>query len=280
MPVHRAIEGPDGGAPETVSAEVYLLDRRAARRIERDAAERYGIPSILLMENAARHLADVALEMVQGLGAPGILVVCGPGNNGGDGLGAARHLHNAGARVLLLCTAEPAELEGDTAINAGIVSRMGLPVEVLDPSDAAGTADRAGARLERPDLIIDAIFGTGLDRPVAEPISTLINWINAQRKNGCAVLSADLPSGLDADSGEPLGVAVRADVTVTFAGLKTGFTALAAQGYIGDVVVADIGVPRELVESLGKRLTPHADAQPSVTLRSRDQRRPGRRDLA
>lgn len=280
MPAHRAIEGPDGGAPETLSPEVYVLDRRAARRIDNDATERYGIPSVLLMENAARHLADVALEMAQGLGAPGILVVCGPGNNGGDGWGAARHLHNAGARVHVLSTIEPGRLVGDSEINAGIVARMGLPVEVLDSGDAAGAAERAGARLERADLIIDAIFGTGLDRPVDERIGALITWINGQRKNGCAVISADLPSGLDADSGEPLGVAVRADVTVTFAGLKAGFTALAAQGYIGDVVVADIGVPRELVESLGKRLAPHADAQPSVTLRSRDRRRPGRPGLA
>lgn len=275
MSGRRANPEPADPSPSEPGA-VYLLDRRAAREVDRQAVERYAMPSILLMENAALHLADAALGLVGRADSPCIVVVCGSGNNGGDGLAAARHLHNAGARVLVLSTAESARFTGDAGTNASIVARMGLPFCVLDPADMPGSATRCAGVLGRPDLIIDAVFGTGLDRPVAGPIASLIGWINDQRKAGTAVLAADLPSGLDADTGEPLGCAVRAGVTVTFAGLKVGFTTLAAQEYVGEVVVADIGVPRELIEALGTRLVRHADAQPSITVRSLDQRRASR----
>lgn len=275
MPGRRANPEPADQSP-TERADVYLLDRRAAREIDRLAVERYAMPSILLMENAALHLADAAWGMVEHAPTPRVAVVCGPGNNGGDGLAASRHLHNAGARVVVLSTADPARFTGDAGANAAIVSRMGLPFRVLDPGDMAGSADAGIGVLGRPDLIIDAVFGTGLDRPVAGSIATLIAWVNTHRKNGAAVLAADIPSGLDADTGEPLGCAVRADVTVTFAGLKVGFTSLAAQEYVGDVVVADIGVPRELIETLGTRLVRHADAQPTITVRAIDRRRSAR----
>lgn len=259
--VHRA----NGPAPEGDPGEhgsvvpaaeppVYILSRRAAREIDRLAAEQFGIPSIVLMENAAFHTADLALHLTEYTPTPAVLIVCGPGNNGGDGLAAARHLHNAGATIeILLIPAANGRAEGDAATNLAIAERMNLPITRLT-TGADEAFDRALARLGRPDLVIDALLGTGLDRSVREPAAGLIGRINDLGREGVPVLAVDIPSGLDADSGEPLGTAVRATVSITFAGLKAGFTRLSAQEFLGEVVVSDIGAPRELTERLGELL--------------------------
>ena len=123
--------------------------------------------------------------------------------------------------------------------------------------EQGAAVDRTVDRFGPPDLVVDALLGTGLASNVREPIAGLIGWVNELGRKGATVLAVDIPSGLDCDSGEPLGAAVQADVTVSFVGLKKGFTGLTAQGYIGEVIVADIGAPRELVESLGKRMEEH-----------------------
>jgi NAD(P)H-hydrate epimerase len=164
---------------------------------------------------------------------------CEPGNNGGDGLGAARHLHNGGALVRIVLAGHPREYRGDAKINYEIVRAMGIPRVAPD------------AVPRRPDLVIDALLGTGLSRAVEEPIAALIERINGRRR-GVKVLSIDIPSGMDADSGEALGVAVRADVTVSLVGWKVGFLNKGAKEHLGKVVVVGIGVPRELEERLGE----------------------------
>jgi NAD(P)H-hydrate epimerase len=120
---------------------------------------------------------------------------------------------------------------------------MGLTI--LADGELEGFADQ-----HRADLIVDAIFGTGLDRPITGRAADIINWINA---TGIPVLAADVPSGLDCDTGEILGVAVRAACTVTFVGLKIGFDSPSSRQLLGEVIVADIGAPRELIERFGKR---------------------------
>lgn len=204
------------------------------------------------MENAAIHAADVALSMMRGRSA---VLFCGPGNNGGDGLAVARHLHNAGVSVGLVLGAERSRYAGDALINLTICERMGIPA--LDAAnDGAGSEAAQWVRRREPGLIVDALLGTGLERPVREPILGLIRAINDLADDGMPVLAIDIPSGLDADRGEPLGAAVRASVTVTFVGLKAGFGSLAAQPYVGRCRVAGIGVPRELAESLAEAGTP------------------------
>jgi NAD(P)H-hydrate epimerase len=251
---HRAESGGERTeAPE--KREIFVLSRQGARDIDRLAAEQYGIPSILLMENAAFHLADVAMHLTEEAEGARVLIFCGPGNNGGDGLALARHLHNAGASVEIMLAAPVSEYTGDAAINLGIARKMELPIVRL-AEDADGDAGRAVDRFA-PDLVVDALLGTGITSTVREPIAGLIGWVNALGRKGATVLAVDLPSGLDCDSGEPLGAAVQADVTVSFVGLKKGFTSLTAQGYIGEVIVVDIGAPRELCERLGKRLEDH-----------------------
>jgi NAD(P)H-hydrate epimerase len=244
---------------------VYVLDARSLREVDRLASEEFGIPSIVLMENAAFHIADVALHVtgqVAAGGGPRVLIVCGPGNNGGDGLAAARHLHNAGAKVEIVMTVPEGALAGDAAVNAKIARSMGLPMTVIDTGRPGAAVREALERLGGggggggADLIIDALLGTGLRQAVREPIASVIVAINRlAREHEIPVLAVDIPSGLDADSGEPLGETVHASVTVSMVGLKTGFTTLSAQAYIGDVVVVDIGSPPELTARLGTPLT-------------------------
>lgn len=236
---------------------VYVLSRSALREMDRLAAEEYGLPTIVLMENAALHCSDVALGMLEAVRDASVLVVCGTGSNGGDGLAVARHLHNAGLRMMI-AVIDPGRAQGDALVQLRVVRRMGLAIrETGDDSDAGLTVRSAADELcgrGTPDLIIDALFGTGLSRPVVGPALDAIREINRLAERGSKVLSIDVPSGLDADTGEPLGDAVRAGITVSLAAFKRGFLQLSAQSYLGDVIVADIGAPRELLGRLGEPL--------------------------
>jgi hydroxyethylthiazole kinase-like uncharacterized protein yjeF len=248
-----------GTSVAVTEEQVYVLSRRALREVDRLAVSEFAVPSIILMENAALHLAEVALDILEDSEQARVLVACGPGNNGGDGLAAARHLHNAGVTVHIVLSGPADKYTEDAAINLAIVRRMGLPITETLETDPAAAMREAARGLGGVDLVIDALLGTGLDKPVREPLAALIREINTLSGpgGGCAVVAADVPSGLDADTGEPLGVAVKAGTTVSFVGLKEGFLKLAAQSYIGDVVVADIGAPRELVRRLGRVLEDH-----------------------
>jgi hydroxyethylthiazole kinase-like uncharacterized protein yjeF len=253
--VSRTPEPREPAQPGEPERAVYILTREAVREVDRLAAAEFGIPSIVLMENAAFHIADLALHLVEEKPSPRILIVCGPGNNGGDGLAAARHLHNAGAVVEIVLAAPEAALAGDAATNLQICRRMGLPMQVEDTLNPGRALQEAAIRLGQPDLIIDAILGTGLRDRVRDPLAGVIAALNRTAKDlAVTVLAVDIPSGLECDSGEALGIAVQADVTISMVGLKAGFTKLAAQSIIGDVVVVDIGAPRELTERLGTPL--------------------------
>ncbi|HRQ76524.1 MAG TPA: NAD(P)H-hydrate epimerase [Phycisphaerales bacterium] len=216
-----------------------IFARHSIREVDRIAIEEYGIPGIVLMENAARGAASIALDMLTETGGPKarkILIICGAGNNGGDGYAMARHLHNAGAAIILMPLGEPRP-GTDAAINREICRKMGL--------HEVAAIDRP--LLPRVDLLVDAIFGTGLDRAITGLAADIIGWIN---EYGAPVLAVDAPSGLDADTGKPLGAAVRANQTATFAGLKRGFMSSDAAAFLGEVHVVDIGVPKELLERL------------------------------
>lgn len=259
-------ESRHGSRGSTDSAGVvYVVTREACRTIDRLAVADFAIPSMVLMENAARHASDVVLELVEAIDHPVIVIVCGPGNNGGDGLAMARHLVNAGCEVSCVLTHAEAAYRGDAAAQLEIVRRMMI-----------GTShDLASISGSDADVVVDAVLGTGLDREVAGAALSAVGEINRARERGARVLAVDVPTGLDADLGVPLGSAVRADVTVSFVGIKRGFTELAAQDYIGDVVVGDIGAPRELVERLGKPLTRPVgtDAEPHRPPRTGRRRR-------
>ncbi|MBI1190461.1 MAG: NAD(P)H-hydrate epimerase [Tepidisphaera sp.] len=241
--------------------DLFLFTRDQVRSLDRLAIDEFGIPGIVLMENAARHAADVALDGVEGEDDPAALIVCGPGNNGGDGLAVARHLHNAGLDVSIVLLGHP-EPGTDAAIQLDIARRMHLPIRHAEGDDAGQVVLEAARALGGPSVIIDAIFGTGLSRAPAGAGAGAIAAINQLASDTCPVLAIDCPSGMNVDTGEPLGECVRASVTVTFAGLKPGFLSLDAQGWLGEVIVADIGAPRELLARIGTRLSALANQEP------------------
>ncbi len=215
---------------------MIMLTRSEVREIDRRSIADYHIPGVVLMENASRGVADAAQEMLCGKADADVLILCGGGNNGGDGLAAARHLHNAGCRVCILLTTDPARYQGEALLNWQIVQAMRLSAAPLDPAKLAG---------ERCDLLIDAIFGTGLTQPPRPPFAAIVAGVESL---GVPVLAVDIPSGLDCDTGRPLGPCIHAARTVTLVAEKAGFAAPEAREYLGRVTVADIGCPRELID--------------------------------
>ncbi|MBL8794784.1 MAG: NAD(P)H-hydrate epimerase [Planctomycetia bacterium] len=214
-----------------------LLTREQVRGIDRRASDDFGMPGVVLMENAGRGAAEVLLS----LGVPGpVSICCGKGNNGGDGFVMARHLANRGAAVDLRLFARPEDLTGDAAMHFRSVDRAGLPLTVH------GTVKETELRdeLSRSAWIVDALFGTGLTGPVRSPFDQVIAAINA---SGVRVFAVDLPSGLDCDTGQPLGATVRASHTATFVAPKQGFAAANAREWTGLVHTVDIGVPAVLL---------------------------------
>ena len=218
------------------------MTRAQVREFDRRAIEDLGVPGVVLMENAGRQAADEAERLLRHSGGRRAVVVAGRGNNGGDGFVVARHLVVRGYEAAVILLADPADLHGDAAANFRLLESLGIDVATPGPAAAAVTEaiDRAAAKA---DLLADALLGTGLTGEVREPFLSAIESINAWGGRGLAVLAIDIPSGLDADAGCPLGAAVRATATVTFVAAKKGFTAPGADAYTGRVVVADIGVP-------------------------------------
>lgn len=210
------------------------------REIDRRAIEHYHIPGIALMENAAREATAVALEMLEAGGEGEVLILCGGGNNGGDGLAVARHLHNRHFKVRIGLFFDPAGFQGDALINWEITRAMRLPWELL-------TAELV--EHIHPRLVIDAIFGTGLNQDPLDPFPALLRALSSRP---VPILSLDVPSGLDSDTGKPFEHCIKATRTITFVAEKTGFTNPAARPYLGKVTIGDIGCPRELIGQVAR----------------------------
>jgi NAD(P)H-hydrate epimerase len=198
-----------------------------------------GIPGIVLMENAGRGIADLLLALgVQGR----VVACCGKGNNGGDGLVVARHLANAGVAVRVLLFARPEELTGDAAV----AYCMWVPGggETVPFGSSALAEDKLRQELAAADWVVDGLFGSGLEGAVRPPFDRVIAAVNACPAR---ILAIDIPSGLDSDTGLPLGIAVRAQHTATVVAPKAGFAQEAARAYLGLLHVIDMGVPPRLV---------------------------------
>lgn len=218
-----------------------VLTRAAVRALDRRAIEEYGIPSLVLMENAGRAAADEAQRMLGRSPGP-VHVLCGPGNNGADGLVLARTLSNRGMQVRASFVGARAKLMAgspDFQKNLELWRGLGGALELVEDA-------RTLAALAPAALVVDALFGTGLDRALGEPWTPVIRAVNASAR---PVLSLDLPSGLDADTGAELGAAVRATVTVTFVARKPGFALGRGPELAGRVVVAEIGIPRAWIHA-------------------------------
>ncbi|MCS7047498.1 MAG: NAD(P)H-hydrate epimerase, partial [Gemmataceae bacterium] len=234
---HRERGRTEFGGQSLSSAQVRELDRRAAAD--------YGLTTAVLMENAGRGAAEVLLAL--GIHGP-VVVGCGKGNNGGDGLVTARRLHEAEIEVVVLLFAEPFHLTAEARANWQALESAGVPSLVWP---APGDRDLA-RELGRAEWFVDALLGVGLTGPPRAPLDRVIAAVNA---SPARVLAIDIPSGLDADTGEPLGAAIRARHTATFVAPKRGFGNPGAGHWLGKVHVVPIGVPPELVLNVCRETT-------------------------
>ena len=208
----------------TTAAQMREMDRRTS--------EDYGVPSIVLMENAALRVVDVIADRFGPIKRKRIVVVCGKGSNGGDGLAIARHLASRfGADVTVHLAADPGDYTGDAAVNYKMAQAFGLAM-----ASTAGVIEA--------DLIVDALLGTGIKGGVEGALAEAIKAINS---SGVPIVSVDVPSGLNADTGEVSGACVKAALTVTFALPKIGLIVYPGAEHVGELIVAGIGMPRQVM---------------------------------
>ncbi|MBX3229382.1 MAG: NAD(P)H-hydrate dehydratase [Labilithrix sp.] len=282
---------------------IPVLSRDQMRAFDKHAIEACGVPSLLLMENAGRGAADVIEREALGGRAAGarVIVVAGTGNNGGDGFVVARHLLARGANVEVWLAGDARKQTPDCKANheawagiGGVTKTLPLGGDSASRGDAAlvrarprgarsakvlgpagpgeVTFDALGPALAAADVVVDALFGTGLDRAIAGPLAKLALVLVALHDGGRGVRVAalDVPSGLHADTGVPLGPCIEADLTVTFAHLKLGLVTGSGAAKAGTVHVVDIGVPPSLVDARAASLVESSDVRALLAKRAVD----------
>jgi NAD(P)H-hydrate epimerase len=216
---------------------VRVTTAEEMRQLDRLAIGDYGIPGVVLMENAGAQVARILWQEYPDLRTWRVAVLCGRGNNGGDGFVVTRYLHHMGVPVQAFLVANPETVQGEARVHVEILRRLGMVPQVVSTTEAA---QALGDQLAAYDLLVDALLGTGLKAAVSGPVQALISAMNAAGK---PIVAVDIPSGLSADSGTILGDHVKADLTVTMALPKRGLLLYPAANYVGRLVVADIGLP-------------------------------------
>jgi len=216
-----------------------VMSRDEVRAFDKWAINTLGIPGVVLMENAGRSCTEFIAGKLTEETLPKVCIFCGTGNNGGDGFVIARHLANRGLRVTVVICGDRSKIKGDAKTNLDALERLSQPIHKLD-LERGEIPGQVQALAAGTDMIVDALFGTGLSGQLDGKYRQLIESINSQR---CPIVAVDIPSGLDCDSGQPLGAAIRATYTVTFVAVKKGFTVAAnTSDYTGEIFVASIGV--------------------------------------
>ncbi len=237
-----------------------VLTAEEMREVDRLTTERYGIPSILLMENAAHAAARVITEKLGGsIAGKSFLILCGKGNNGGDGAALARVLWSLGADVYVYLFGNINETKNDAKVNLEILKRFSESKETNAPNtnclfqtETENSNDLLQIILDnREDVIVDAFFGTGLSKPIENDLQKVVekiqNWKCRERLS--LLISLDIPSGLNSDSAVPIGENIQADLTVTFTAPKLANVFPPASNFNGELVVANIGSPQELIDN-------------------------------
>lgn len=209
-----------------------ILTRTQVREIDRIALEEFGIPGIVLMENAGRGAAEVLLKRSP---SGTVLIVAGKGNNAGDGFVVARNLEFHRIPVEVFLVYPPESFSGDALTNLRIVQRSGIPIYQNDLE----------SRVRSCEWIVDGLLGTGASGIVRDPIAKTIRLLNNSNR---PIFALDLPSGLDCETGLPLGEMIHAQMTATFVARKPGFLNPQAVAALGEVHVVDIGIPRLLLD--------------------------------
>ena len=217
---------------------------RQIQNLDKIVIEEYGIPSVVLMENAGRCVALEIIALLKKKKNSFVCIFCGLGNNAGDGFVVARHLMGAGIKIKVFLVGKAEQLKADAMLNYRILKKLRCMVKEINTVREKAVQDAFKA-----DIIVDAIFGVGLNREISEPFSSVINELN---KNAKYIVAVDIPSGLNGTTGKIYGICVKAGTTVTFSFVKKGFLKADGPGYTGKVVVADIGMPVQCV-NLWKR---------------------------
>ncbi|MEW5758458.1 MAG: NAD(P)H-hydrate epimerase [Candidatus Omnitrophota bacterium] len=212
-----------------------VISASQMKKLDATVINRYGLPALILMENAGRSASEEALKMFPKNGRAAVF--CGYGNNGGDGFVVVRHLLNKGIKVQVYLVGKNRELSQESKLNYQILCKMKQKIRLIKEANAFA---RLKKEIKRYDLIIDAIFGIGLKGRLNEFYQGLFNTINMSK---IPVLALDVPSGLDADTGKPLGNAIIAKKTITFGLMKKGLVKKIANKYAGKIVVGDISLP-------------------------------------
>lgn len=212
-----------------------VLTREEIFKIEQETEEKYGIKRLILMENAGRQLAEIVKKEMGNFKGKKIFVFCGRGNNGGDGFVAARYLFNWDVEVEVYYCGNPENFTDISFLNFDILNKMGVKIISL------AKCDIYKLKYKEADLIVDALLGTGIKGEVRGEMKELINMIN---RGGKRIISADIPSGLDANKGKVCGVCVKADITVSFGFGKKGFYINDGPEYCGEIKIVDIGFPK------------------------------------
>ncbi|MEM0926915.1 MAG: NAD(P)H-hydrate epimerase [Planctomycetota bacterium] len=215
------------------------MKREQVREIDRIAIEEYGIAGVVLMENAGRGCAAAIAEIYPQ--ARQVTILCGAGNNGGDGYVIARHLERMDFDPRIVSLVELEKLRGDAAINASIAAKSGISIRVVDSGEIEKCIGSA-------EIIVDCLLGTGAVGPPRDAFAKAIQHANQADAKRIAI---DLPSGLDCDTGEVNRPAFQAEITLTFVADKEGFRTASAKRVVGAVRVIDIGVPMKLLRDLG-----------------------------
>jgi NAD(P)H-hydrate epimerase len=229
-----ALPGTAAVGGETQKTMIPLLTSEQMRALDKHAIDEIGIPGMVLMENAARSVIEEIEECFDDVEFLSVAVICGPGNNGGDGFAIARHLHLRGADVDVFLVCDPKELKGDALTNYKLLEPIGLDPIPWNENEEISLAEY--------NLVIDALFGTGT---VHKPEGKYLRAVEAINDSPAFVIAVDVPSGVDATTGEVPGAAVFADVTVTFQCAKSGLVLPPGRDYVGDLVVAPISIPEK-----------------------------------
>ncbi len=207
-----------------------IISSDDARRLDKIAVEKFSIPSIVLMENAGKNTAEIILKKLAKRQPRQVAIFCGGGNNGGDGFVIARHLSNNDVKVKVFTVQEISKYSGDALINLNIIQKIKIPIVDISAQKI---------KIPKTDLIVDALLGTGTKGKIREPYKKIIQKINSAK---IPVVSVDIPSGIDADTGKKQGIAVKSNLTVTMVAIKKGLRIHDGRKCAGKIIVTDIGL--------------------------------------
>lgn len=221
-----------------------LITGTEMKKLDNWAVQEYGVPSLLLMENAGGAIVRKAEQLLENPNGRQIIILAGKGNNGGDALVAARRLHELGAEVRLFLLFSPEDFSNDTLENWQLVEKKGLKWHILSDENSFYLLR---LRLNQCDLVVDGIFGTGFR---GKPENNVGRVIQAVNESNAIVLAIDIPSGLEADTGKIEGACIKADYTVTFAWAKRGLVLFPGKEYVGQLEIANISLPQEAINEL------------------------------